>query len=242
MKKTNMSTAIRCVIASIALSATGVYAGEIGPRAKEKANGNPNEMVDLIVTYRAKPNAADKSKITGKSGTIHHSFKSIKAHAISIPAQAIKGLSNNPNVDRISFDEPMSSQAVLLDEASMVLEPIALEPIAIKPISIAPVSVPVGPGFSYPELTGLPYTGSGVGVAVIDSGSSKHADLLVDVTDSVFGRDISDAYGHGNHIAGIIGGQGFNGYYTGIAPGSSLISVKALNDFGFGKASDVIAA
>jgi len=129
---------------------------------------------------------------------------------------------NNPNIDRITFDEPMTQLA--------------------KPgSSSSTTSLPTGPGFMYPELATMPYTGTGVGVAVIDSGSRFHTDLAIDFTGTVIGN-ADDVYGHGNHVAGIIGGHGSKGYYTGIAPGSSLISLKALNDDGFGNASDVIEA
>jgi serine protease AprX len=52
-----------------------------------------------------------------------------------------------------------------------------------------------------------------------------------------------DFYGHGTHVAGIIGGNGYlsGGRYIGIAPKVSLVSVKVSDDNGVGKTSDTIA-
>src|SRR3954453_5620133 len=91
-------------------------------------------------------------------------------------------------------------------------------------------------------LRGL--TGKGIGVAVIDSGiSAQHTALRghivasVDFTDAGTGRD---DYGHGTHVAGIIGEAGKD--FTGMAPGTALISLKVLGADGSGSSSDVIEA
>ncbi len=93
--------------------------------------------------------------------------------------------------------------------------------------------------------------GTGIGVAVIDSGvAASHDDLsnpahVVQFVDFVNGAgNAYDDYGHGTHVAGIISGNGFDsgGARTGIAPGSNLIVLKALNASGSGRISDVIAA
>ena len=64
--------------------------------------------------------------------------------------------------------------------------------------------------------------GQGVGIAVIDSGTNPSADLggarLVQV--SLAGQtDVSDRYGHGTIVAGVVGGQSADGRYVGVAPG-----------------------
>jgi serine protease AprX len=100
----------------------------------------------------------------------------------------------------------------------------------------------------------LGYDGTGVGVAVIDSGAAAWHDDLMGATgaaavdrfvDFVGGQGAAyDDHGHGTHVAGIIGGNGYdsNGARSGIAPGVRLIVLKVLDGTGNGYISDVIAA
>jgi subtilisin family serine protease len=107
----------------------------------------------------------------------------------------------------------------------------------------------------------LGYTGSGIGVAVIDSGiSSWHDDLtrggviktfpygdqrVAKFVDFVGGRTLPyDDNGHGTHIAGIIAGNGYDskGEKAGVAPKASLISLKVLDRNGTGTIGNIIAA
>jgi serine protease AprX len=102
----------------------------------------------------------------------------------------------------------------------------------------------------------LGYDGSGIDVAVIDSGvTSWHDDLTqagvpgsqrVDqFVDFVGGQSTPyDDFGHGTHVAGIIASNGFDsgGARAGIAPGAHLVVLKVLDASGNGRISDVIAA
>ena len=100
----------------------------------------------------------------------------------------------------------------------------------------------------------LGYDGSGVGVAIIDSGITAWHDDLTGVAggqrvarfvDFVGGRLTPyDDYGHGTHVAGIVAGNGFDssGARSGIAPGATLTVLKVLDQSGAGRISDVIAA
>jgi serine protease AprX len=66
----------------------------------------------------------------------------------------------------------------------------------------------------------------------------------------VYGEDFTgegitrDLYGHGTHVAGILGGSGANsgGKYRGVAPGVSIVNLRALDETGSGDDSMVIAA
>jgi serine protease AprX len=103
-------------------------------------------------------------------------------------------------------------------------------------------------------------TGSGIGVALIDSGVNAHPDLLttgflpfsrVVYNQSFVAGDSStaDAYGHGTHIAGLIAGDGlsstgfiFSQTFKGIAPGANIVNLRVLDANGSGTDSQVIAA
>jgi serine protease AprX len=102
-------------------------------------------------------------------------------------------------------------------------------------------------------LTSTPgYTGSGVTVAVLDSGIGTHTALNNRVVArvnfvSTEPRDTNDDYGHGTHVAGIIAGSTTAAtrvtpeYAGGSAPGAKLVDVRVLGHDGVGLTSDVIA-
>lgn len=91
--------------------------------------------------------------------------------------------------------------------------------------------------------------GEGVGVAIVDTGICAHPDFtqggnrILSFKDCVHLRTrLYDDYGHGTHVAGIIGGNGYasGGRYRGIAPKCSFVIVKALNYKGDGNIAEVI--
>ena len=92
------------------------------------------------------------------------------------------------------------------------------------------------------------FTGKGITVALIDSGLTPNG--AVPTTSGCWPASISparaatamDRFGHGTHIAGIIGGSGDKGTCTGVAPGVNFVSLRVLNDQGAGYASGVIEA
>ncbi|MCD6381256.1 MAG: S8 family serine peptidase, partial [Candidatus Odinarchaeota archaeon] len=118
-------------------------------------------------------------------------------------------------------------------------------------------------------LWDLGYNGSGVVIAVLDTGiDTTHPDLddmddnpntsgeddlkviafidLVNGKDDLNATDGIDGYddnGHGTAVASIIAGTGeaSGGKYKGIAPGAKLIGIKIMDSNGDGKSSDVIA-
>ena len=93
-------------------------------------------------------------------------------------------------------------------------------------------------------------TGAGAGVAIIDSGIAPSDDFknrivaFYDFTKG--GRPSSpyDDFGHGTHIAGLIGSSGKLSNYDvqGVAPSVRFVGLKVLDRTGAGRTSDVIKA
>ena len=103
------------------------------------------------------------------------------------------------------------------------------------------------------------YTGSGIGVALIDSGVNQHPDFytgILPVSRVVYNQSFvsgnssaGDQYGHGTHIAGLIAGDGlsssgflFSQTFQGIAPGAKIVNLRVLDASGAATDSEVIAA
>jgi serine protease AprX len=157
-----------------------------------------------------------------------------EAIAIEVNDAQFEALQRNPNFTNISGDLPVVADMAITNTVT------------------GANSVWQGtPGLL--GLLGTPgYTGTGVGVAILDSGIATHNALdsrvvarvnLVSDEPGVTG----DPFGHGTHLAGIIGGnrtaatwvtQAFAG---GSAPSVRLIDVRVLGSRGSGRTSDVIA-
>ena len=159
-------------------------------------------------------------------GTPGRALPIIDAQAAEVPHALLPTLASSPLVQRLSLDRVVAGA---LDHT--------------------------GPTVGAPSVWASGYDGSGVGVAVIDSGvTSWHDDLsdssraaqrvdrFVDFVNG--GPSPYDDFGHGTHVAGIIAGNGFDsgGGRSGIAPGARLVALKVLDRSGQGRISNVIAA
>jgi serine protease AprX len=92
-------------------------------------------------------------------------------------------------------------------------------------------------------------TGRNINIALLDTGTYPHPDLIRPINRIICFKDFVnnhefayDDSGHGTFTAGIIAGNGSmsKGEYTGIAPGSGLISLKVLDGSGNGWTSTVL--
>jgi serine protease AprX len=118
------------------------------------------------------------------------------------------------------------------------------------PTTMTQVAQAIGATQLYP----LGIDGSGIGVAVIDSGVVPVQGLnapgkVINGADLSFESQVPqlgylDTYGHGTHIAGIIAGNdGSATGFQGIAPGAHLVELKvASHDAGAADVSQVLAA
>lgn len=103
--------------------------------------------------------------------------------------------------------------------------------------------IPTGINRINAELNSTTSAGTGLGVAVIDTGIQlNHPDLNV-VGNVSFVRGVkkgNDDNGHGTHVAGTIGAKDNGTGVVGVSPNIDLYAVKVLNRNGSGFWSDVI--
>ena len=233
------STATR--ISILILSALVLF-GECGAFAassklsNELAGRDPGEQVDVIVQYAHAPTARQHQKLLQRGATMRQEFWSLNGAAYRVPAAVLADLGSDPEVLYVSPDREVRSTAVS--------SPL---PLLDYHTDAANASAAWAQGLD----------GSGIGVAVIDSGvmdiPDLHAKAFQVVYSQNFVRDGSvgafDLYGHGSHVAGILAGNGYkstgaNYSYTfkGVAPGVNLINLRVLDKNGAGTDSQVIAA
>ncbi len=88
---------------------------------------------------------------------------------------------------------------------------------------------------------GLGVTGSGVGVAIVDTGLDfNHADLNVAAAQYPAGA-AQDDNGHGTHVGGTVAAMDNSADVVGVAPEATLYAVKVLDASGRGYDSDIVA-
>jgi serine protease AprX len=210
---------------------SGRIADELsGLLAKANQGSTKGQTVKVIVQYRVVPTAAHYTTMQGRGGLLHAKLHMIKGAAFTIPVSALPALEADPEIVSVSIDHPMNVMDDTTNDAT---------------------------GVNTAWNAG--YNGAGVGVAVIDSGiNDSHPDLQNSNGTSrvVYHQDFTgtpttnssgaqyDLYGHGTHVAGIIGGNGSlsGGQYEGVAPAVSLVDLRALDENGAGTDSTVIAA
>ena len=92
------------------------------------------------------------------------------------------------------------------------------------------------------------WTGTGIGVAILDTGLYPHIDFgerIRGFQDFLGHRPYPyDDSGHGTHVAGILAGDGTasDRRYQGVAPGCHLVAAKVLDRRGNGRLQDVLRA
>lgn len=199
------------------------------------AEERPSQQLEVIVQKVGISQQAE-SHVVQLGGTVIKDLPMINAFSAEITAAGAIQLANLPFVRWISVDAPMvkTNCEDCIDTANL--------------------------GSFYVQAIGAdllwnqtPYLqGQGMTVAVIDSGiNDGHQDLadsngttrvIANVNLSSITNNQKDKYGHGTHIAGIIGGNGYHsdGKYTGVAPKVNLINVKVCDDQGEATTSDVV--
>lgn len=196
-----------------------------GAGSEKQALGGP--MLDVIIQFRHdRPLDRHIRRVLALGGKHTRSLGVIHAGVFRVPAQLVAVLAQNPDVLYISPDRKNRkfSDDYLLPSTNGDL------------------------------AQQLGYDGTGVGVAIIDSGVRvDHPDLADPITGAsrvvysesfVPGLDAIDQYGHGTHVAGLVAGNGSSSGHViqGIAPHANIIDLRVLDADGSGADSAVIAA
>lgn len=187
--------------------------GNIHPAVLAQMATHPGEWVSVIVS-KAKGASGLEEAAEGLGARVTARWTVIHAFAAEVPRANLATLANLPGVRAVLSNGPVQSagQRTEGEGASSWVETLRAD-----------------------RLWDRGITGSGITVAVVDSGifhgepaTDFAGRLLENTTTAEDLSDTNDEYGHGTHVAGIIGGNGSNsdGKYRGLAPGVNLINVK----------------
>jgi serine protease AprX len=209
----------------------GKFAPDLASVAARAQSAAASETVQVIVQYGQVPQSEQEGRVLALGARLNLRLHVVKGIAVTIPVRALPSLEADTEVQSVSLDHPLRALDEITDAATNV-----------------------------PSAWNAGYNGKGIGVAVIDSGiNDSHPDLWNwNQTHSrvVYHQDFTgtatsnssgamyDLYGHGTHVAGIIGGNGYlsSGNYIGVAPAVNLVDLGALDLNGAGTDSTVIAA
>src|SRR5579864_1960539 len=177
----------------VALAMTLSMPGFAGHKLAPDIAVDGREKVDVIIQFQTAPTHEQLEKIAAK-GEVKHVFGRIRAVHASLPLREIQKLEADPSVVYISPDRKVTLQGWGWGPLDMVASTV---------------------NATTAWRSGL--DGTGVGVAIIDSGITQKDDLMginnsgsriVYSQSFVPGQDATDLYGHGTHVAGIAGGNG----------------------------------
>ena len=195
-------------------------------RLREAGIDEEQEAVPVIVSFDHQVESSIRQEAldlcsTGSCNEVHGELRTPKGFYGKISPGTIRRLTEQDGVRKVFHDREVRSFLDVARKSSGVTEVQAQE--------------------------GL--TGKGVTIAVIDTGSHPHVDLMkpdsriVAFADLVGGEEEPyDDQGHGTHCAGDAAGNGHlsEGLYAGPAPEAKLVGVKVLDKNGSGQLSQVI--
>lgn len=150
---------------------------------------------DVIVRFKVSADDAGVKKLVSRGAGHKKALPVIGSHLFTLNAAELGSLANDPDVDYISPDRVLNSTAFngMPDYGWM---------------TVSGITVATGT---------LPYDGTGIGIALLDSGINDREDLKdasghnrIVYKQGFVPNDskADDAYGHGNHVAGLIAGSG----------------------------------
>jgi subtilisin family serine protease len=202
----------------------------VSPDLREMMSQDPTgaKRVDTILQARDADNAALRTLLANGSARITGRIGNSDTLIVNLPLSSLQSLSASGLINYVSPDRQTAATGFVEDTtgaAQMRSQP-AMDP--------------------RPAYT---LDGSGVGVAILDSGIySSHNGFKNGSTSRIAANvgftgasanQTNDDFGHGTHVAGLaIGSSTYNSNaYRGIASNARIVSVKVLGDDGTGQTS-----
>src|SRR5437763_2881952 len=221
------------LVAGIVVSES-THASSNSPQKYSRNFPNNTNFVDVVIQPAGSWTSSLDTDIKSKGGKVKQTFKNFPARVVTMRGNDAINESTRTDVRYVS----MVRQTWPMGHVSLT-----------SGADQASVMAPSGSTFD----------GTGVGIAVLDSGIDPNHVTLTDAQSSsriVVNQDFtgeldangfpitSDPYGHGTHVANIAAGNGkvAQGAYVGIAPNASIINLRVLNSQGVGTEAALLSA
>jgi len=202
--------------------------------AADLLNTPKHQRVKIIVRWQDRTSSGAENKVWARNGTKMNDLPLIHSGLYEMEAGSAVDLASDPDVRSVHLNRAVYATAPRM-------------------------------GIDYSWGTtlnstnpNLPFDGTGIGIAILDSGVYDHRDLQdalgqsrIVYRESFVAGDSStgDAYGHGTHVAGLLAGNaksstGAPNKYRikGLAINANLISLRVLDANGMSDDATVIAA
>lgn len=189
----------------------------------------------VMVQFRAGQGNAVKHALEGAGAEFHYAFENLNAFAVSLPANAIEGISHNPNVLLVEEDAPRYPISIQASSARV-------EPQVTLTGQVAPYGIDMVQARDVWDKdrngvvdTGAP-TAANRKLCIIDSGLYTGHEDLSGLTAAGYSGNLiwnQDGSGHGSHVAGTIAAMNNTLGVLGVTPGTvQLYIVRVFGDDG----------
>jgi serine protease AprX len=233
-----------------AATTAGGSSAPLDPRIATLAQNHPSAVVQAIVQFNAPVSQAKAQADAKARGRIIGNLPIIHGLAVQTTAAQARALATNSDVHAVSLNTTVTPQS-LPAGAHLPMMP------GSQSVSGDQLQTTYDQTLGVTRLWKFGVTGTGVGVAVIDTGidgslsdfssaGGGHSRVIVSAVDNPKATSATDGYGHGTDVAGIIAGNGNNradalrGQYVGVAPNANLVSIKVADETGATTVLDVI--
>ena len=197
----------------------------VHPALQYGAQVEPDKKVRVIV-QKDRPERDAKDIASSAGAKLNEEFGLVKSVVLELPQKDVLKLARHPHVRYVSPDGRVKHHSVDASQLTTTFAP-----------SVNATTVW--------NATGASATGSGVTVAVLDTGLTTanpdfSAGKALAVNLNTTSTTGADGYGHGTHVAGIIASKNQTGQYLGVAPNATVLSVKISDDGGVAQESDML--
>jgi serine protease AprX len=244
---------LRAVVPGVSNAAAPTAGGSsapLDPRIATLAQNRPSTVVQAIIQFNAPVSQAKAQADAKAHGRIIGNLPIIHGLAVQTTAAQARVLAASSDVHAVSLNTTVTPQSLPagthlpMMPGSQSVSGDQLQSTYDQTLGVTP-------------LWKFGVTGTGVGVAVIDTGidgalpdfssaGGSHSRVTVSAVDNPQATSANDGYGHGTDVAGIIAGNGNNradalrGQYVGVAPNANLVSIKVADEAGATSVLDVI--